>query len=311
MIEFLKLKVFKGLNRILLKPVFGPPFSYPIQRNWFEFMSSVCWVPKQTRITSVTMESVKAEKIMPADDDSSITANSNHVILYLHGGAYCICSPRTHRSLTANLAKHCHMDVYVPHYRLAPEHAFPAGIDDCIEAYQWLLKQGYGGHQITLAGDSAGSGLVMATTLRIMQQGLAKPNALVLISPWVDKTLPQKENIKDSMDSLLCWSNLETGAANYLQGHDTKDPLVSAVFADLTDFPPILIQVGSEEILLGDARTLNQRAKHYNVEVILTEYQDAWHVFQLQAGMLNVADQAVNEIKQFVLAHAHGASSNK
>jgi acetyl esterase/lipase len=195
------------------------------------------------------------------------------------------------------------MDIYVPHYRLAPEHAFPAGIDDCIEAYQWLLKQGYSGHQITLAGDSAGSGLVMATTQKIMQHGLDKPNSLVLISPWVDKTLAQKKNTKDSIDSLLRWSNLEAGITHYLQGHDAKDPLVSAVFADLTDFPPMLIQVGSEEILLGDARALNKTAKHYAVDVILTEYQDAWHVFQLQAGMLNLADQAVTEIKQFVLAH--------
>jgi monoterpene epsilon-lactone hydrolase len=311
MIEFLKLKVFKGLNRILLKPVFGPPFSYPIQRNWFEFMSSLCWVPNQTRITSIIMGSVKAEKIMPTDDGSSITAKSKHVILYLHGGAYCICSPRTHRSLTANLAKHCHMDVYVPHYRLAPEHAFPAGIEDCIEAYQWLLKQGYSGHQITLAGDSAGSGLVMATTLKIMQQGLTKPNSLVLISPWVDKTLPQKQDTKDSIDSLLSWSNLEAGVTHYLQGHDPKDPLVSAVFANLTDFPPMLIQVGSEEILLGDARALNKKAQYFDVDVTLTEYQDAWHVFQLQAGMLNLADQAVSEITQFVLAHSHSTSSNK
>jgi monoterpene epsilon-lactone hydrolase len=311
MIEFLKLKVIKGINRVLLKPVFGPPFSYPIQRNWFEFMSTICLVPKQTRISSVTMGSVKAEKIIPTDDDSSTTAKSKHVILYLHGGAYCICSPRTHRSLTANLTKHCHMDIYVPHYRLAPEHPFPIGIEDCVEAYQWLLKQGYSGHQITLAGDSAGSGLVMATTLKIMQQGLAKPNSLVLISPWVDKTLSQKKDTKDSIDSLLRWSNLETGVTHYLQGHDAKDPLVSAVFADLTDFPPMLIQVGSEEILLGDARALNQKAQYFNVDVTLTEYADAWHVFQLQVGMLNVADQAVIEIKQFVLAHAHVASSNK
>jgi acetyl esterase/lipase len=311
MIEFLKLKVIKGINRVLLKPVFGPPFSYPIQRNWFEFMSTICLVPKQTRISSVTMGSVKAEKIIPTDDDSSTTAKSKHVILYLHGGAYCICSPRTHRSLTANLAKHCHMDIYVPHYRLAPEHPFPIGIEDCVEAYQWLLKQGYSGHQITLAGDSAGSGLVISTTLKIMQQGLAKPNSLVLISPWVDKTLSQKKDTKDSIDSLLRWSNLETGVTHYLQGHDAKDPLVSAVFADLTDFPPMLIQVGSEEILLGDARALNQKAQYFNVDVTLTEYADAWHVFQLQVGMLNVADQAVIEIKQFVLAHAHVASSNK
>lgn len=304
MIEYLKLKVFKGINRALLKPVFGPPFSYPLQRAWFEIMATACLVPKQTKIAPVAMGSVKAEKVSPAQiSDSNVISESQGIILYLHGGAYCICSPRTHRSLTANLAKHCKMDVYVPDYRLAPEHAFPAGIDDCVEAYQWLLNQGYSGDQITLTGDSAGAGLVMATAQRIMQQGLSKPCGLVLISPWVNQTIPQKDKQTDSIDSLLRWSNLETGVSSYLQGHDASDPLASAVFADLTDFPPMLIQVGSEEILLADARELHKRAKEFNLDVTLTEYQDAWHVFQLQAGMLKLADKAISEIQQFVASN--------
>jgi len=301
MIEHLKLKVFKAINRALLKPVFGPPFSYPFQRAWFEIMATACLVPKQTQVTSISMGSVQVEKVTSTQPSDFKTSNkSQGIILYLHGGAYCICSPRTHRSLTANLAKHCQMDVYVPDYRLAPEHAFPAGIDDCIEAYQWLLNQGYRGEQITLAGDSAGGGLVMATAQRIMQQGLSKPCALVLISPWVNQTLPQKDKQTDGIDSLLRWSNLEKGVSSYLQGHDISDPLASAVFADLTDFPPLLIQVGSEEILLADARELYQRAREFNLDVTLTEYQDAWHVFQLQAGMLKLADKAITEIQQFV-----------
>jgi len=301
MIEYLKLKVFKGINRALLKPVFGPPFPYTLQRAWFEVMATACLVPKQTKIESIAMNSVKAEKVTSTQSNHSETPQqSQGIILYLHGGAYCICSPRTHRSLTANLAKHCQMDVYVPDYRLAPEHAFPAGIDDCIEAYQWLLIQGYRGEQITLAGDSAGGGLVMATAQKIMQQGLSKPCGLVLISPWVNQTLPQKDNQSDRIDSLLRWSNLAAGVSSYLQGHDARDPLASAVFADLTDFPPMLIQVGSEEVLLADARELHQRAEEFNLDVTLTEYQNAWHVFQLQAGMLKLADKAITEIQQFV-----------
>lgn len=298
MIEHLKLKFLKGINRVLLKPIFGPPFPYSVQRIWFEIMATACLVPKQINIIPITMGSIKSEKLSAED------ANKNSIILYLHGGAYCICSPRTHRSLTANLAKQCHADVYVPDYRLAPEHAFPAGIEDCVEAYQWLLNQGYRGEQITLAGDSAGGGLVMATIQKIIQHGLAKPNSLILISPWVDQSLPKyqdkKEGISDSIDSLLRWSNLKVGADSYLQGHDCKDPLVSAVTANLTNFPPILIQVGSDEILLDDARTLYKRAIEHHVEVTLTEYQGGWHVFQLQAGMLKVADKAINEIKQFI-----------
>lgn len=306
MIEYLKLKVFKGVNRALLKPIFGPPASYVIQRHWFEIMSTATLKPKKTNITPVILGSVKAEKISSTVTTPSMTPTSKQqgIILYLHGGAYCICSPRTHRGLTANLAYKCQQDVYTPDYRLAPEHAFPAGIDDCVEAYQALLNQGDEGQQITLAGDSAGGGLVMATTQRIMTQGLSKPAGLILISPWVDQTLPRRQEVSDNIDSLLRWSNLAAGSINYLQGHDPKDPLASAVFADLTNFPPMLIQVGTDEILLGDAQTLNQNAKNYNVVVTLTEYQDAWHVFQLQASALNIADQAISEIQQFIATHS-------
>jgi acetyl esterase/lipase len=192
------------------------------------------------------------------------------------------------------------MDVYVPDYRLAPEHAFPAGIDDCVEAYQYLLAQGYQGHQITLAGDSAGGGLVMATMLRIQHGNLAQPGALVLISPLADQCLPRRKRVSDGIDSLLRWSNLQASAHSYLQGHDARDPLVSPVFANLSHFPPMLIQVGSDEILLEDARTLFQIAKQYKVDVTLKEYQDAWHVFQLQAGMLKQADQAIADIRAFI-----------
>jgi acetyl esterase/lipase len=297
MIEYVKMKIFKSINRLLLKPIFGPPIPYSIQRVWFEIMATACVLPRKTRITSLAMASVKAEKVSSIETPSS---NQQGIILYLHGGAYCICSPRTHRSLTASLARESQMDVYVPDYRLAPEHAFPAGIDDCVEAYQYLLAQGYQGHQITLAGDSAGGGLVMATMLRIQHGNLAQPGALVLISPLADQCLPRRKRVSDGIDSLLRWSNLQASAHSYLQGHDARDPLVSPVFANLSHFPPMLIQVGSDEILLEDARTLFQIAKQYKVDVTLKEYQDAWHVFQLQAGMLKQADQAIADIRAFI-----------
>lgn len=298
MLETIKTTLFIAINRALLKPIFGPPFSYPLQRSWFEIMAKACFVPKQAQITNVLMGTIDAEKISP----EQLPQKSQDIILYLHGGAYCICSPRTHRSLTAHLAIECQSDVYVPDYRLAPEHPFPAGIYDCLEAYQWLLQQGFQGQQITLAGDSAGAGLVMATIQKIMQLNLPKPKGLVLISPWVDQTLGVNKTTPDGIDPLLRWSNLEAGAANYLQGHDALDPLASAIFADLTDFPPMLIQVGSEEILLADARALNQRANEFNVDATLTEYKHAWHVFQLQAGMLKMAERAIDEIKQFIFS---------
>ncbi len=301
MSEKTKATFFKAISRILLKPIFGPPFSYGLQRTWFEWMASASQLPKGSQCKNIIMGTVKGEKVTHAlSESNALPTGAQTVILYLHGGAYCICSPKTHRSLTANLAKHCQVSVFVPDYRLAPENPFPAGIDDCLASYQWLLEQGYNASQIIIAGDSAGGGLVMATTQRIKALKLAPPAGLVLISPWVDMTLASKNSVSDKIDPLLRWSNIEAGVKSYLQGHDPKDPLASAVLADLKDFPPMLVQVGSEEILLNDARKINQRAKQFNLDITLTEYQGAWHVFQLQAGLLKMADLAIEEIYQFI-----------
>ncbi len=302
MSEKIKIKFFKAISRLLLKTVFGPPFSYGFQRRWFEWMAAAAQLPKNMSIQSINMGDVKAEKISSLKSSNRVQApQAQTVILYLHGGAYCICSPKTHRSLTTNLAKKSQLTVFAPDYALAPEHPFPAGINDCLLAYEWLLQFGYTSQNIIIAGDSAGGGLVMATMQRIKQKSLPAPAGLVLISPWMDMTLNNMEKVSDKIDPLLRWSNIKAGVESYLQGQDPKMPLASANFADLTGFPPMLIQVGSEEILLNDAKIIHQRAQDYKLDVTLTEYQNAWHVFQLQAGILNMADNAIAEVNQFIL----------
>ncbi len=294
--EYIKIKILKAVIRTLVKPMFGPPCSVPVQRIWLNAMSAISLLPKSTRTQNVSMNGMAAELVSNNFTDES----SKSVVLYLHGGAFCIGSAKTHRSLTSNLAKKAMAKVYVPEYRLAPDHAFPAAIDDCLQAYEFLLGQGVDAKDIIIAGDSAGASLVMATALRIKQKNLMQPSGLVLISPWVDLTLPNAAHIKDKFDPLLSWSSLKAGAKHYLQGHDAQDPSASANYADLSGLPPMLIQVGTEEILLGDSKKLNQQAKKHDVDVTFTIYQKAWHVFQLQAGLLNMADDAIDEIVLFI-----------
>ncbi len=301
--EASKITFFKGLSRVLLKPVFGPPWPFAIQRAWFKLMASTMLLPKKINCNSIEMDSIPAEVIshQNCDDHSPHNKKSEQkVILYLHGGAYCICAPKTHRTLTFHLAKTTQAKVFVPDYRLAPEHPFPAGIDDCLHSYQWLLSQGYHSENITLAGDSAGAGLVMATAQRIRELDIPAACGLVLISPWSDLTLENFDEVSDAIDPLLRWSNLRAGVKAYLQGQDPAQPLASSALADLNKLPPMLIQVGSEEILLSDAKKLHQQAKKYQNDCTLTIYQDGWHVFQLQAGLLDMSDRAINEIDQFI-----------
>ena len=296
MSEKIKITILKGLIRTLVKPVFGPPWPYFIQRTWLDFMALINIKPKSTQITSVNMNGVPAQKVL----NTQHRGDCKTVILYLHGGAYCIGSTKTHGGLTANLAKKCRAEVYVPVYRLAPEHAFPCAIDDSVQCYQWLLAQGIDASNILIAGDSAGAGLVMATALRLKEKNLAQPAGLVLLSPWVDLTLENLNKVNDKIDPLLRWSNLNPAAKHYLNGADPKDPLASAIFANLSGLAPMLIQVGSEEILLGDAQKLYDHAQKYQVDVSFNLYQQGWHVFQLQAGLLNMADQAIDEISLFI-----------
>jgi len=295
--EKIKIKLLKALLRSLVKPMFGPPLSYPLQRVWLNAMSAVSIKPRKTQLKSMNVLGVPVQQVSNAATPGSPTDN---VILYLHGGAYCIGSAKTHGGLTANLAKKCRAKVFVPEYRLAPEHAMPAAIDDCLNCYEWLLSEGHKPSQIIIAGDSAGAGLVMATALRLKEKNLAQPAGLVLMSPWVDLTLENLNKVNDKVDPLLRWTNLKPAAKLYLNGADPKDPLASAIFADLSGLAPMLIQVGSEEILLGDAQKLYDQAQKCQVDVSFNLYQQGWHVFQLQAGLLNMADQAIDEISLFI-----------
>jgi acetyl esterase/lipase len=226
------------------------------------------------------------------------------VILYLHGGGYCTGSPLTHRALTGHLAVRCRARVFVPDYRLAPEHPFPAGLDDAVATYRGLLDEGIPPGDIVIAGDSAGGGLAVAAALRLRALGQPLPRALVLFSPLADLTREYREAAPRG-EVMLTPAWLRECARSYVARGEPGDPLISPVAADLHGLPPTLIQVGTDELLLPDSRRLFERLRSAGVRADLHEFPARWHVFQANAGVLADADRALEEVAGFIRPPPH------
>ncbi|EGD45155.1 acetyl-hydrolase [Nocardioidaceae bacterium Broad-1] len=229
-------------------------------------------------------------------------------LLYLHGGGYVVGSARTGASLADGLAGRAGLRAISIDYRLAPEAPYPAAVEDGLAAYRGLLDAGVEPDRLVLAGDSAGGGLTMATLLAARSAGLPQPAAAVLFSPWTDLTLSGATiETKLDADPLFDRAALEWFARRYLGSADPTDPLISPVFADLAGLPPLLIQVGSHEVLLDDSLRLAARAAEADVEVILEVGAELPHVFQNQAGSLDEADAALDRASRFLSERLAGA----
>ena len=227
-------------------------------------------------------------------------------ILYLHGGGYVIGSIDTHRELAGRLSQAATGRVLIIDYRLAPEHPYPAAVEDAAAAYRWLLAEGGATPARTvIAGDSAGGGLTVATMLALREMGDPLPAAGVCLSPWVDM-----EGIGDSMtakagvDPMVRHEGLVRMAGLYLDGADPRTPLAAPLYADLSGLPPLLIQVGTAETLLDDATRLSERAKAAGVEVTLESWDDMIHVWHLFAPLLPEGQQAVERVGKYVRQRA-------
>lgn len=224
-------------------------------------------------------------------------------VLYLHGGGYTIGSPRSHRHLAAAIARAAGTSALLPDYRLAPEHPFPAALDDALAAYRWLLERGLAPERIVVAGDSAGGGLAVATLLALRDRGLPQPAAGVCISPWVDLTCSGATYAtKAAVDPIVTREGVGAMAQAYVGAGDPKAPLVSPLYADLAGLPPLLIQVGSDEVLLDDALGLSERARAAGVDVKVEEWPDMVHVWHWFLPMLDEAERAIAVIGEFVRA---------
>lgn len=276
----------------------GETLSIEQMRTSFDELSAGAPPPERTRLEAVDAGGVPAEWVRPDD------TRADRVVFYLHGGGYVLGSPATHRLLVARIARACDAHGLTVDYRLGPEHAFPAALNDAVAAYRWLLKTGVAPASIVIAGDSAGGGLTAATLVALRDAGVALPAAGVCLSPWTDLTLTAPSmTTRAAADPMVSRETLAPMAEAYLHGADPETPLASPVFADLTGLPPLLIQVGGREVLLDDATRLAERARAAGVDVTLERWDEMIHVWQAFAPIITEADEAVAKIGTFVRAH--------
>ncbi len=233
-----------------------------------------------------------------------VPGSSNVLMLYLHGGGYVLGDPASYRGLAGEVARAAGMDALVIDYRLAPEHPFPAAVDDALAAYRALLEDGRSPGSIVLAGDSAGGGLALALLVALREAGDPLPAAALLISPWADLTGKAGSlEGKRAEDCSLTPEGLAACAAHYLGTHDPAHPLASPALADLSGLPPLLVQVGSIEILLDDALAIAARAGAGGTAVTLEVVPGVPHVFHAFHFMLPQGRAALDRAGAFMKSH--------
>jgi monoterpene epsilon-lactone hydrolase len=238
---------------------------------------------------------------VPADWITSQGVISDNVILFFHGGYYHSGSPETHRPLAANLAHAASARILSVDYRLAPEHPFPAAIEDAQSSYRWLLSQDVPPSRIAVAGDSAGGGLGLALMLALRDQGLPLPSAGVFLCPWVDLAQTTETwATRSRKDFILAPWNLSEAAGLYLAGVDPRTPLASPYYADLRGLPPVLIQVGTEEILLTEVTSLAEKAQAAGVKITLEVWPGQQHDWHFAGALLPEAMQAIEHVGNFL-----------
>ena len=277
-----------------MKSMAQAPASTPQEmRALFEQMATPA--AADVKCEPVNAGGVKAEWV------SAPGATSARAVLYLHGGGYVLGSVKTHRDLMGRVSRAAKARVLGLDYRLAPEHPFPAAVDDSVAAYRWMLQQDLKPSGIAVAGDSAGGGLVIAALVAIRDAKLPMPAAGVCLSPWVDlEGVGESMKTREHADPVVRRDMLTQMAAAYLGGKDARTPLAAPLYADLKGLPPLLIQVGDAETLLDDSNRLAQRARTAGVQVKLEVWPEMIHVFQLFAGFLPEGQQAVDGIGQYL-----------
>ena len=269
------------------------------RRAQYERAEKVFPTPPDVKVEHVSAPTVLAEWLRPPG------AEPGRVVLYLHGGGYVIGSPRSHRHLAAAIASAAGASALLLDYRLAPEHPFPAAVEDATAAYRWLLEQAIAPGHIVIAGDSAGGGLTVATLLALREARVPLPAAGVCISPWVDLTCGGASyGTKAEVDPIVRRASVEEMARAYLGATPARTPLASPLFGDLGGLPPLLIHVGRDEVLLDDAVQLAERAKAAGVDTTLEVYERMIHVWHWFLPMLDEAQSAVEAIGRFVRRHA-------
>jgi epsilon-lactone hydrolase len=269
------------------------------RRAQYERAEKIFPTPPEIKVERVSAPAAPAEWLRPP------SAAPGRVVLYLHGGGYVIGSPRSHRHLAAAVAAAAAARALLLDYRLAPEHPYPAAVDDAVAAYRWLLDQGTAPGHVVVAGDSAGGGLTVATLLALREARVPLPAGGVCISPWVDLSCGgESYRTKAAVDPIVQRAGVDQMARAYLGDTPPRTPLASPLFADLGGLPPLLIHVGSDEVLLDDAVQLADRARAAGVNATLEVWDRMIHVWHWFLPMLDEAQDAIDGIGRFVRARA-------
>ncbi len=268
---------------------------FNVQRNREQMDAAAFRVAPDIRNTAVEAGGVKAEWVQAPD------AAADRVIMYLHGGGYVAGSLLTHRELVGRLSRASGARALSVDYRLAPEHPYPAAIEDATAAYRWLLALGIAPGKIVIAGDSAGGGLTIAALLAIRDAKLAQPAAGVAISPWVDlEGSGESVQTRAAADPMVQGEGLKGMAKLYLGEVSPRAPLASPIYADLHGLPPLLIHVGDAEVLLDDSTRLADRAKAAGVDVRLEVWPEMIHVWHVFAPLLPEGQRGIEVVAEYI-----------
>ncbi|MGJ9416458.1 alpha/beta hydrolase fold domain-containing protein [Massilia sp. CMS3.1] len=279
----------RAFLRTCFKPFIGPPFGAGTQRSIVRLLAPLMPGVRGLAYRQLQVGRLSVEIVTPA-------VAGEGAVLYLHGGAFCLGSPVSHRSVTSRLARDAGLAVWVPAYRLAPEHPYPAALEDALACYDAMLAAQIPAERIVLAGDSAGASLALASAIRLRARGAAMPAALALISP-VTQIPPSEQHADAALDPMVRAAWVRQGLAWYAPppDADAHHPLR----CDLRGLPPMLVQAGDQEILLPDAKLLAQHAAACGVACRLEIHRERWHVFHLQAFYLRSAANAIGALAHF------------
>ncbi|MEM7115509.1 MAG: alpha/beta hydrolase [Chloroflexota bacterium] len=286
---------FNALLQLLRANPTPDDVSIADSRAGMETMAAQTPLPTDAYMETITAVSVPGLLIAAAD------ARDERVILYLHGGLYVLGSSNTHRDFAYRLSQAAQARVLVIDYRLAPEHPFPAALEDTLTAYRWLLENGIEPQNIAFVGDSSGGGLALSALVALRDAGDPLPKTAVCLCPWVDLTLTE-DSLQTNSDSdpLLSVARLQRFANLYLDEADPQTPLASPLYAELTNLPSLLIHTGTADLLHSDAQRLDAKAKAANLDVTFTAWEEMIHVWHAFAAFLPEAQEALTEVGTFL-----------
>ena len=292
----------ENLEAILRQSAFPAGIDIGEQRRLLREVTAAQPLPADVTVTAAALGGVPTAEITIGGTES------RQVVVYFHGGVYVLGDAASAAGLASQVGRQAGAKVISVDYRLAPEHPYPAAVDDALAAYEALLHDGIASSDIAFAGESAGGGLAVATLVNARDHGLPLPAAALVMSPYADLTLAGATlDTKGEVDVLMSRENLQSRVSDYTSGHDPALGLISPIFADLSGLPPLIIQAGTHEVLLDDAVRLARQAATADVEVTLDVTPRVPHVFQTFYPILDEAAAALDRAGQFLSAHLAAA----